>query len=52
MSEDNNSGNSHQIDLSEQGKTRQISMIATGKSLSEALFFAEHVVYKNCSECQ
>ena len=24
----------------------------TGKSLSEALLFAEHVVYKNCSECQ
>ena len=24
----------------------------TGKSLSEALFIAEHVVYKNCSECQ
>ena len=23
----------------------------TGKSLSEALLFAEHVVYKNCSEC-
>ena len=28
MSEDNNSGNSHQIDLSEQGKTRQISMLS------------------------
>ena len=31
--------------------------IVTGKSLSEALLFAEHrknmfVVYKNCSECQ
>ena len=24
----------------------------TGKSLSEALLFAEHGVYKNCSECQ
>ena len=24
----------------------------TGKSLSEALLIAEHVVYKNCSECQ
>ena len=27
MSDDNNSGNSHQIDFSEQGKTRQISVI-------------------------
>ena len=30
--------------------------IHTGKSLSEALLFAEHggehVVYRNCSECQ
>ena len=25
---------------------------STGKSLSEALLFAEQVVYKNCSECQ
>ena len=25
---------------------------ATGKSLSEALLFAEHDVYKKCSECQ
>jgi hypothetical protein len=24
----------------------------TGKSLSEALLFTEHVVCKNCSECQ
>ena len=24
----------------------------TGKSLSEALLFAEQVVYKNCSECE
>ena len=24
----------------------------TGKSLSEVLLFAAHVVYKNCSECQ
>ena len=24
----------------------------TGKSLSEALLFAEHVAYKNCSKCQ
>ena len=24
----------------------------TGKSLSEVLLLAEHVVYKNCSECQ
>ena len=23
-----------------------------GKSLSESLLFAEHFVYKNCSECQ
>ena len=28
------------------------SIVDTGKSLSEALLFAEHVVYKNCSECQ
>ena len=27
MSDDNNSGNSHQIDFSEQEKTRQISMM-------------------------
>ena len=31
-------------------------LTGTGKSLSEALLFAEHggehVVYKNCSECQ
>ena len=25
---------------------------STGKSLSEVLLLAEHVVYKNCSECQ
>ena len=30
-------------------------MLSTGESLSEALFLqnlGEHVVYKNCSECQ
>ena len=27
-------------------------VLGTGKSLSEALLFAEHVVYINCSECQ
>ena len=25
---------------------------STGQSLSEVLLLAEHVVYKNCSECQ
>ena len=33
-----------------------LKSLSTGKSLSEALLFAEHggehVVYKNCSECQ
>ena len=29
-----------------------VSEAITGKSLSEALLFAEHVLYKNCSECQ
>ena len=28
------------------------NVLFTGKYLSEALLFAEHFVYKNCSECQ
>ena len=31
---------------------RAAQVTYTGKSLSEALLFGEHVVYKNCSEGQ
>ena len=40
------------VDNSKNLNSVNLSLSLTSKSLSEALLFAEHVVYKNCSECQ
>ena len=39
------------LGISDECKLSSEDCISAGKSLSEALLFAEHVVYRNCSEC-